>query len=80
MLSPHKSRSLLVLQEQGSCHWEAPGFTYTKGRVKRKNERKGDRGKGSGRDGGIEIAGEGGGSDWMNENVGERHGSEPVSE
>ena len=24
MLSPHKSQSLLVLQEQGSCHWEAP--------------------------------------------------------
>lgn len=23
MLSLHKSQSLLVLQEQGSCHWEA---------------------------------------------------------
>lgn len=40
MLSPHKSPSLLVLQERGSSHREAPSFTYTKGRVKRKNRRK----------------------------------------
>lgn len=39
MLSPHKSRSLLVLQEQDSCHREAPASPAQKGRAKSYNGR-----------------------------------------
>lgn len=39
MLSPHKSRSLLVLQEQDSCHREAPASPAQKGRAKSYNRR-----------------------------------------
>lgn len=45
MLSPHKSQSLLVLQERSSCHGEAPASLPQKTKLKRKSERKAERGR-----------------------------------
>lgn len=70
MLSPHKSQSLLVLQEQGSCHREAPASLTQKAeqRVRVRGEQ---------REGGIEMS-RGKGQwkrlhEWRCENVWEHH-------